>query len=66
MYKEIKKCINVCPFFNNTMDGMECNHPYFDNRTHGYANMIIQQTDKKTIPLKCPLRKESLTIILAY
>lgn len=57
----IKKCIYQCPFYHRSMDGMECVHPYFDDK-EAYENMIItQENGINFIPEKCPLRKEELT-----
>ena len=43
------------------MDGMECNHPFFDN-AGAYMNMIISQSDLDSFPKLCPLKKDSTTI----
>jgi hypothetical protein len=59
--KVVKECIHHCDFFGTSMDGMQCNHPYFDDKG-AYENMIISQSDRGKIPEKCPLRKESLTV----
>jgi len=63
MRKEIgvTQCIQHCDFYGNSMDGMECNHPYFDDKV-AYENMIISQSDRGSIPKKCPLRKGILII----
>ena len=60
----ITECYFSCPFFGTSMDGMQCNHPYFEHRG-AYDNMIITQDNSRDgkIPEECPLRKESLTII---
>lgn len=59
----ITKCRQSCPFFSFTMDGMECGHPYWDDKGT-FDNMIITQenTANGKIPEKCPLRLEPLTI----
>ena len=58
----IKKCIHHCPFYHRSMDGMECVHPYFDDKD-SYENMIItHENGTNFIPEKCPLIKENLTI----
>lgn len=57
---EITACKHWCPFFGISMDGMECNHPYFDE-AEAYANMIINHDGD--IPKECPLRKEPLEIL---
>ena len=64
MEKEITKCYHSCPFFGNSMDGMECNHPYWKDKG-SYENMIITQDNSRDgkIPEKCPLRNEDLTIV---
>ncbi len=59
--KEIKECIHRCPFYGSSMDGMECNHPHFDDKG-AYDNMIISQSDIGKIPIKCPLRRKKLII----
>jgi hypothetical protein len=58
----ISECIHKCPFFGTSMDGMECNNPYFDDKD-AYENMIISQEDRGSIPKKCPLRKKVYTIV---
>ena len=63
--KEVKGCIHKCDFFNITMDGMECDHPYFNDKG-AYDNMIISQKDYGGIPLRCPLRKENLVVECEY
>jgi hypothetical protein len=60
---KVKKCIHGCHFFGSTMDGMECNHPYFDDKG-AYENMIIKQGD--IIPEKCPLRESELVVLTHY
>jgi hypothetical protein len=44
---------------------MECQHPYFDDKG-GYENMIITQQNSRDgkIPEKCPLRSDSVEVIL--
>lgn len=61
--RKISGCQNRCPFFNSTMDGMECVHPYWEDK-NGYDNMIITQQNSRNgkVPEKCPLRIEDLTI----
>jgi len=63
MNKIIKNCRNSCPFYGSSIDGMEYNHPYWDNKG-SYDNMIITQMNSMdgAIPIKCPLRIEPLTI----
>ena len=56
---KISKCINSCPFYFNSMDGMECTHPSM-LELGAYNNMII--THGIDIPEKCPLRKEDLIV----
>jgi hypothetical protein len=61
---KIKQCYYSCPFFDTSMDGMECNHPYWKDKG-AYENMIITQDNSRNgkMPEKCPLKKEQLTII---
>jgi len=56
---KITRCIRNCPFYTTGMDGMECSHPYFNDK-EVYANMIITHSD--IIPKKCPLKREPLTV----
>ena len=63
---EIKEC-RSCPLFGSQSQEMYCGHPFWENK--GYENMIITQDNiygdrngKVSIPEKCPLRKEYLTI----
>lgn len=60
---KIKGCFNTCPFFGTSPDGMQCNHPYWDNKG-AYSNMIINHNNSKNgkVPEKCPLRLEPLSI----
>lgn len=66
MEKEIKitGCYHSCSFYGNSMDGMQCNHPYWEDKG-AYVNMIITQDNSRdgNIPEKCPLRNEQLTIV---
>jgi hypothetical protein len=64
---KIKKCYNSCPFYGTSMDGMQCNHPYWKDKG-AYDNMIISQDNSRdgNIPEKCPLRKEPLVVSLKY
>ena len=60
----VDKCFHGCWFFNVSMDGMECNHPYWRDKKP-YENMIITQGNSRDgkIPEKCPLRNENLITI---
>ena len=75
--EEVTKC-NDCPFWGNSMDGMECRHPYFEKRAEEsrfihmikddgwdpYENMIINSSNVNGIPDKCPLKSgEVVTIV---
>jgi hypothetical protein len=75
--EEVTKC-NDCPFWGNSMDGMECRHPYFEKRAKEsrfihmikddgwdpYENMIINSSNVNGIPDKCPLKSgEVVTIV---
>lgn len=59
----IKRCINECPFFETSMDGMQCGHPYWETK-ESYDNMIITWGNggHGKIPPLCPLREKDLTI----
>lgn len=59
----IYDCYKGCPFFGSSMDGMQCNHPYWKDK-EAYANMIMTQKNCKNgnIPEQCPLRKKTLTV----
>ena len=60
--KEVTSCFYNCTFFGKSVDGMECQHPYFKDK-EPYSNMIItHENSRDTIPEKCPLRKEQLVI----
>ena len=64
--KKVKQCFHSCPFFKVGSDGMECGHPYFDDKGV-YDNMIITQYNSKNrVPDECPLRnsKESSTEVV--
>ncbi len=61
----MKKVIYVsqcytCPLKGHTMDGMECQHPYWEDKG-AYDGMIINQNNMRgQHPDKCPLRIDSL------
>lgn len=58
----ITKCIHQCPFYQTSMQEMNCNHPAWAG-ADPYDNMIItQENGREGFPEKCPLRKEELTI----
>lgn len=59
----ITNCYHSCPFWANSMDGMYCDHPYWNDK-EAYNNMIIDQDNSRDgkIPPLCPLRNEDLTI----
>lgn len=64
--KEIKSCIHSCTFFGTSMDGMECNHPYWNDKG-AYENMIITHpTGRDRVPNKCPLKKHSVITVVKY
>jgi hypothetical protein len=55
--KEIKRCYHECLYFGTSMDGMECLHPYFNDKG-AYSNMIISHPDcDNGFPKDCPLMK---------
>ncbi len=51
--QEVKNCLE-CPFL---MGGVECSHPYWDDKGV-YDNLIIESN---SIPEECPLRIGSIT-----
>jgi len=53
---KVKECYHKCWFFGVSMDGMQCNHPYWRDK-EAYGNMIITQQNSRdgNIPEKCPL-----------
>lgn len=53
---EIDHCYHQCPFFGVSMDGMQCDHPFFDDKPV-YENMIISHSEniQNGFPSKCPL-----------
>ena len=54
--KQVSQCYHGCQFFGTSMDGMECNHPYFKYKG-AYDNMIITQYNSHgRVPDDCPLR----------
>ena len=61
---EITGCYQRCQFYGESMDGMQCDHPYWADKG-AYDNMIITQENSRggNIPEKCPLRAKSLNII---
>jgi len=61
----ITSCINSCHFYFNSMSGMECNHPFFDDKPT-YTNMIITNDLGNKIPKLCPLRLEGLITVHTY
>lgn len=57
----VKGCYHECRLFKSDMDGMQCTHPYFEDKGP-YENMIITQQNSRDgkIPEKCPLRNGDL------
>jgi hypothetical protein len=62
--KVVDECVFRCPYFNASMDGMECRHPYFAGK--GYENMIITHANggQGRIPPKCPLKESAVTTVI--
>lgn len=62
--KEITTCFHSCPFFGISMDGMHCNHPFWDDK-NPYENMIITQENSRNgnFPEQCPLKKGELMVV---
>lgn len=58
---KVKRCYLRCPLYSNSMDGMQCMHPYWDGKDV-YDRMIITQENSRNgkIPEKCPLRSGPL------
>lgn len=54
---DISGCWNQCLYFTTSMDGMECGHPYWDDKGSTYSRMIISWNEniKTGFPSKCPL-----------
>ena len=60
----VEECFHRCHFFNTDVDGMKCNHPYFEDKKP-YENMIITQNNSHgRVPDECPLRKESVEVVV--
>jgi len=61
----VNECYHECNFFSTNMDGMKCNHPYWEDKG-AYDNMIITQDNSRdgNIPEKCPLRNGHTEIVL--
>jgi hypothetical protein len=54
----VEQCYQTCPFYGVSMDGMQCDHPYFSDKG-AYDNMIITQDNSRgRVPDACPLRSE--------
>lgn len=64
---KISGCIDICPFYQVAMDGMDCGHPFFEDKG-AFDNMIITQDNGKDgkIPPKCPLRKKPFKSRVIY
>ena len=59
----VTSCYHSCPFFATSMDGMYCNHPFFEKR--GWDAMIITHDNSKdTVPDECPLREAPITTVV--
>ena len=60
----VTKCYHSCPLYRNSMDGMYCGHPYWNDK-EAYASMIINHNNSHDrIPEKCPLRDNNCTHII--
>ncbi len=60
---KVESCVHACHFYNSSMDGMECMHPYFEDKGT-YENMIITHENRGVgnFPEKCPLRREEVSL----
>jgi len=71
------KCVRNCPFYSTSIDGMQCNHPFFNDKERIFllfkAIKLLQANNKDPsanmiinqgdlLPSKCPLRKRDLVI----
>ena len=58
-------CYHECRFFGTSPDGMQCNHPHWEDKG-AYDNMIITQDNSRdgNIPEECPLRNGSTEVVL--
>lgn len=59
--KEVTSCYR-CHLRENSMDGMYCSHPYWD-QFDAYDCHIISQGDLSSFPKKCPLLVDGVEII---
>lgn len=64
-FKVVNECYHSCPFFNNVGQEMQCDHPFFLDKSNlktSYDNMIItQQNSRGRVPDACPLKTEDIT-----
>lgn len=60
----VTKCIHGCDLQGSSMDGMFCQHPFWNDKP-SYDRMIISHGGPD-IPVKCPLKIEPLEIGLRY
>ena len=63
MVKLVTSCWKKCPFYQESMDGMECGHPYWKDKP-AYENSIIthENSHDGKVPKECPLRAKPLFI----
>jgi hypothetical protein len=59
--KEVSSC-RSCPLMLNSMDGMYCDHPFFEG-IDVYDRHIISQSDLSGFPAQCPLRHSDVELI---
>ena len=64
----ITECYHGCPFFNNVGQEMQCDHPFYLDKSNlktAYDNMIItQQNSHGRVPDACPLKNDEVTEVV--
>lgn len=64
-FKVVNECYHECPFFNNVGQEMQCDHPFYQDKSNlktSYDNLIITQHNSRgRVPDACPLRTEKIT-----
>jgi hypothetical protein len=62
--KEVTQCYHSCPFFKLEGNLMTCGHPKFEGGDPYDSLIISQDNSRDRVPDKCPLREETVDVIL--
>jgi hypothetical protein len=64
----VNECYHGCPFFNSVGHEMQCDHPFYQDKSNLktlYDNLIITQKNSHgRVPDECPLKNDEVTEVI--